>query len=193
MVRRLISLEAWRKNPQAKFFGFSTEVGSFKTKASFSVKKARRQEGMLDQSCPTLCDPMDYSPPGFSVHGIFQASIMEWVAISSCHGSSWPRDQSYICCVSCIAGWFFTTAPLGKALKGTKWKGNSEIFEGGEVTLCSRNSRRRHVTSSVINTLLPCISSKFLIVSHEDKAGGATPSLRAEGTVGGQHTTYLDI
>ena len=37
---------------------------------------------------PTLCDPMDYSPPGSSVHGIFQARILEWVAISSCRGSS---------------------------------------------------------------------------------------------------------
>ena len=35
------------------------------------------------QSCPTICDPMDYSPPGSSVHGIFQARILEWVAISS--------------------------------------------------------------------------------------------------------------
>ena len=36
------------------------------------------------QSCPTLCDPMDYSLPGSSVHGILQARILEWVAISSC-------------------------------------------------------------------------------------------------------------
>ena len=34
------------------------------------------------QSCPTLCDPMDFSPPGFSVHGILQARTLEWVAIS---------------------------------------------------------------------------------------------------------------
>ena len=40
----------------------------------------------------TLCDPMDCSPPGSSVHGVFQASILEWAAISSSRGSSWPRD-----------------------------------------------------------------------------------------------------
>ena len=40
------------------------------------------------QSCPTLCDPMDYSPPGSSVHGILQARELEWVAISSSKGSS---------------------------------------------------------------------------------------------------------
>ena len=54
------------------------------------------------QSCPTLCDPIDSSPPGFSAHGIFQARILEWVAISSSRGSSRPRDQTCISCVSCI-------------------------------------------------------------------------------------------
>ena len=42
----------------------------------------------LLQLCLTLCDPMDYSPPGFSVHGIFQARILEWVAMLSSRGSS---------------------------------------------------------------------------------------------------------
>ena len=44
------------------------------------------------QSCPTLCDPMDCSLQGFSVHGIFQARALEWVAISFSRGSSRPRD-----------------------------------------------------------------------------------------------------
>ena len=56
----------------------------------------------VTQWYPTLCGPMDYSPPGFSVHGIFQARILEWVAISSSRGPSWPRDQTHISCVSCI-------------------------------------------------------------------------------------------
>ena len=43
---------------------------------------------MNEDSCPTLCDSMDYSPPGFSVHGILQAAILEWVAMSSSRGSS---------------------------------------------------------------------------------------------------------
>ena len=45
---------------------------------------------------------MDCSPPGSSAHGIFQARILEWVAISSSRGSSHPRDQTLISCVSCI-------------------------------------------------------------------------------------------
>ena len=54
------------------------------------------------QSCPTLCNSMDYSPPSSSVHGIFQARILKWVAISFYRGSSWPRGQTW---VSCIGSW----------------------------------------------------------------------------------------
>ena len=54
---------------------------------------------------PTLCDPMDCSLPGSSVHGILQARTLEWVAIPFSRGCSWPRDQTQI---SCFAGRFFT-------------------------------------------------------------------------------------
>ena len=57
------------------------------------------------QSCPTLCDPMDCSLSGSSVHGIFQARVLEWVAISFSRGSSQPRDRTW---VSHIAGRCFT-------------------------------------------------------------------------------------
>ena len=50
------------------------------------------------QSCLTLCEPVDCSPPGSSVHGISQARILEWVAISSCRGSSRPRDPTHVSC-----------------------------------------------------------------------------------------------
>ena len=56
------------------------------------------------QTCLTLCYPMDYSPPGSSVHGILQARIPEWVAIFSSKGPSWPRDWTCFPCVSCTAG-----------------------------------------------------------------------------------------
>ena len=48
------------------------------------------------QSCPTLCDPTDCSLPGSSVHGIFQAIVLEWIAISFSRGSSWPRDWTRV-------------------------------------------------------------------------------------------------
>ena len=55
------------------------------------------------QSRPTLHNLMDRSPPGSSVHGIFQARILEWVAISSSRGSFQSRDRIHIPCVSCIS------------------------------------------------------------------------------------------
>ena len=54
------------------------------------------------QSCPTLCDPMNCSPPGSSVHGILQAIIPEWVGIFCSRGSSQHRDWACISGVSCI-------------------------------------------------------------------------------------------
>ena len=60
---------------------------------------------LLAQLCPTLCCPMGCSPPDSSVHGIFQARILEWVAILFSRESSQPRDQIP---VSCIAGRFLT-------------------------------------------------------------------------------------
>ena len=63
------------------------------------------------QSYLTLCNPMDCSSPGSSVHGILQARILEWVAISSSRGSSQPKDWT---CISCNAGWFLTAEPPGK-------------------------------------------------------------------------------
>ena len=50
--------------------------------------------GLVAQSWPTVCDPMDYSPPGSSVHGILQARILEWVAMLSSRGSSQPSNQT---------------------------------------------------------------------------------------------------
>ena len=73
----------------------------------------------------TLCDPIDWSPPGSSVHGIFQARISEWVTISSSQGSSRPRDRTHTSCISYISrcflyhgttcdvyyAWLFTSSP----------------------------------------------------------------------------------
>ena len=50
----------------------------------------------VSKLCPTLCDPMDYSQPDSSVHGISPARILAWVAISSSGRSSRPRDQTYV-------------------------------------------------------------------------------------------------
>ena len=71
----------------------------------------KESESEVAQSYPTLCDPMDCGPPGFSVHGIFQARVPEWLTISFSRGSSRPRDRTQ---VSRIAGRCFTSEPPGK-------------------------------------------------------------------------------
>ena len=68
---------------------------------------------LVVQSCLILCDAMDCSLPGFFVHGISQARILEWVAISFSRGPSWPKGWTQ---VSCISDRFFTTELPGKPL-----------------------------------------------------------------------------
>ena len=64
---------------------------------------------MHTQSCPTLCNPIDCSPPGSSIHGIPQARMLECVVISYSRGSSQSRDRTQVSCISCIGGGFFPT------------------------------------------------------------------------------------
>ena len=68
------------------------------------------EKKVKSQSCLTLCDPVDCSLPVSSVHGIFQARVLEWVAISFSRGSSQPRDQTW---VSHTAGRHFTIWATG--------------------------------------------------------------------------------
>ena len=85
-----------------------------------TIKKKRRKSSLIlplrdccclaAKLCLTFCYPVDCNPPGSYVHGICQARILEWLAISSSRGSSQPRDQT---CVSCR--WiFFISEPPGK-------------------------------------------------------------------------------
>ena len=63
---------------------------------------------LATQCCLTLCDPMDCSLLGSSVHGTLQARILDWVAIPLSRGSFQPRNRTCVSCISCIAGSFFT-------------------------------------------------------------------------------------
>ena len=82
-----------------------TNPGSFSFLANFAVNVYSLSHIRF------FCNPIDCSPPSSSVHGSLQAKILEWVAISSCRGSSRPRDWT---CVSYTAGGFLTTEPHGK-------------------------------------------------------------------------------
>ena len=75
---------------------------------------------LVTQSCLTLCDPMDCSLPGSSVHGLSQARILQWVAIPFSGGSSQLRDRNPISYVSCIGRWFFTTGATWEAPSSPK-------------------------------------------------------------------------
>ena len=73
----------------------------------------------VTQLCPTLRDPVDCSLPGSSVHGILQARVVEWVAISFFRGSSWPRDWTW---VSHIGGRHFNLWDTREALLLIKYE-----------------------------------------------------------------------
>ena len=97
--------------------------------------------GEVPQLCPTLCNPMDCSLPGSSIHGIFQARVLEWVAISFSRESSWPRDRNQI---SCIVGRRFTiwarkghnTLLLGLNKNLYKAHCSSVSFACGQILYC---------------------------------------------------------
>ena len=81
-----------------------------------------KSESEVTQSCPTLCDPMHCSLPGSSVHGIFQASILGWFAISFSRGSSRPRDWTLVSHIEgrCFTIWATREAQLLLELKKKK-------------------------------------------------------------------------
>ena len=79
------------------------------------------------QSCPTLCNTLDRSPPGSSVHGILQATILKWVPMPSYRGSSQPRDQTPVSYVSCP--WQSGSLPL--VPPGKPSFGGSHIYSIG--------------------------------------------------------------
>ena len=99
--------------------------------ASLVAQMVKKVKVLVTQSCPTLCDPMDWRPPGSSVHGILQARILEWVAIPFSRGSSWPRNQIQVShilyCLSHLG------SPLVVAICPEKNWRKKEDFPGGRV------------------------------------------------------------
>ena len=80
------------------------------------------------QSCPILCDPLDCSPPGASVHGILQATILEWVALLR---RLFPTPGiELLSLAACIGSGFFTTGPPGKPQRSTHWVGEAVPWAG---------------------------------------------------------------
>ena len=93
---------------------------------------SKGQVRVCAQSCLTLCNPMDCSPPGSSVHRILQARILEWIAISGSGGSSQPRAWARVSHVSCTGKWILyhcsTWKVKGQVLGDTSQRGNSHYL-----------------------------------------------------------------
>ena len=98
----------------------SLEMKQWSLDDNTSVYNMREREraNEVTQLCPTLCDHLDCSLPGFSIHGIFQARVLEWFAISLSRGSSQPRDRTQ---VSHIAGRCFTLWATREAPNRREW------------------------------------------------------------------------
>ena len=100
----------------------------------------------LFQSYPTVCDPMGCSLPGSSIHGIPQARILEWVAMPSSKGSSWPRDRTHVFWVSCIGRWvfwFFFFKPLALPGKSNPFPRSTEKLKSTVVFLLFRSNWKK--------------------------------------------------
>ena len=118
---------------------------------------------MHAQSYLTLCDPMDCDPPGSFVHGISQARILEWVAVSFSRGSSQYRDRTRVSCIFYIAREFFTSELPVKSLNWflDYWKTgcnlplkyNAKWWLGRSIAWCQDYAR--HFTLLVTATFPP--------------------------------------
>ena len=89
----LFKQQGWRGKSHLPWVGWERWWGAGRGNQSVKV--------LVSQSCPTLCNPVDCTQPGSSVHGIFQARTLEWVAIPFSRASFLPKDQTQ---VSHIAG-----------------------------------------------------------------------------------------
>ena len=92
---------------------------------------------LVTKSCLTLWDPIDYSPPGSSVHGILQARTLEWIAISFSRGSSPPRDWTRASCTGRQN--LYTTEPPGKLKQSQINSVSSLVNRDGRETLTSQS------------------------------------------------------
>ena len=104
-------------------FSSSTVLSWFFALNNLKDTWPNKSEIVSCSACPTLCNLMDYSLPGFSVHGIFQARVLEWVAISFSRWSSRPRNQTQVSCTArrCFTLWATREALLVAQFCPTLW------------------------------------------------------------------------
>ena len=126
------------------------------------------------QSCLTR-NPVDRSLPGSSVHGILQVRILEWVVMPPSRGSSQPRDQTRLSCISCTAGRFFAAEPSGKPNEASiKYQNEKEgvqkasgLVNTGDAGIAGCPVMEAPLLSLPLRLFLaPCISSFWLSLSY---------------------------
>ena len=127
-MKKCIHSFTWSTNTLWEHTLCEVPVGS--TKPIWSLPSESLQGVcLITQLCPILCDSVDWSRPGSSVHGVLQARILEWVAMPSSRGSFWPRYRTQVSCVSCIASRFFTCWAIREAQGLPHW-GSLQGSEG---------------------------------------------------------------
>ena len=121
---------------------------------------------LIAQPCPTLCDPMDCSLLGSSVHGIFQSRILEWVAIPFLRGSYWPRDWTQVACIA--VRFFYHLSHRGSPVR--QWQMKDEEEGKWWTSKC----RRSWCTATVpVAWLMSCLISNGLSCWIWSLAAGA--------------------
>ena len=124
---------------------FFRKEKSRKQRVKFLIVFSKLKWSKLAQSCPTLCDPMDCSLPGSSIHGILQARTLEWVAMPSSRGSSRPRDQTQVAGIKPkLRADSLLLAPPGKPVFRDKLTFNSFPLN---INLESQPKIKREITS----------------------------------------------
>ena len=112
----------------------------------------------VTQSCPILCNPMDCSPLGASVHGISQTRMLEWIDMSFSRGSSRPRDRTW---VSCISGRFFTVWATREALLSLRYQLAFSPLQVSNHMLTLQRVLTCNTASPPDSTPLPCLLTQL--------------------------------
>ena len=124
------------------------------------------------QSCPTLCYPVECSPPGSSVYGIFHARILEWVAVSFSRGSSQPRDRTQVSCITgrCFNLWATREALGHMVVLFLVFKESSILFSIVTVSICSYHIShgKAHFSPSTLWELLWLLFGHYVMTSSFD-------------------------
>ena len=127
---------------ETKFFGEMTDYRTEARKFRLCLEHIVVPENMfvcvcvygVVQLCLTLCNPMECSLPGSCVHRVFQARILEWVAISFSRGSSWPRDWTCVSYIYCIGRQvLYPLVPAGKPCSKSKRIGVRQRDKGAHL------------------------------------------------------------